>query len=216
MQGAAFSPPQLANQICYTAFMNIVLFGGAFNPPHLGHLLVIQQAFELISELDELWILPCYRHTFQKELASSQARVAMVRLLMREIPDNLQKRVKLETVEIDKQLSGETYEALQLMKERYPEYHFSFLMGSDQLRSFTKWGQWEQLLKELPFYVYPRNGFDEPVTLPNMTLLRAETQVITNISSTLIRKRIARNQPLIHLVPEPIIDYLGAHKLYRP
>lgn len=196
--------------------MNVVLFGGAFNPPHLGHLLVIQQAFELIPELDQLWILPCYRHTFQKELAPSQDRLDMVRLLMQEIPKSLQKRVKLEIIEIDKKLSGETYETLQLMKEQYPNDHFFFLMGSDQLRSFTKWGSWQKLLEAMPFYVYPRNGYDEPVTLPNMTLLQADTQVITNLSSSLIRKRISENLPLTHLVPEPIIDYLVTNKLYRP
>lgn len=196
--------------------MNVVLFGGAFNPPHLGHLLVIQQAFELVPEMDELWILPCYRHTFQKELAPSQDRLVMVRLLMHEIPANLKKRVKLETIEVDQKLSGETYETLQLMKEQFPDDRFSFLMGSDQLKSFTKWGHWQELLNQMPFYVYPRNGYDDPVTLPNMTLLHAETQVITNLSSSLIRKRIAQNLPLTHLVPEPIIDYLTVHKLYRP
>jgi len=194
--------------------MNIVLFGGAFNPPHLGHLLVIQQAFELIPQMDQLWILPCYQHTFQKELAPVQDRLSMTQLLMKEIPGDLKNRVKLETIEIDRKLSGETHETLQLLKHQCPDHRFSFLMGSDQIRSFKKWSNWQKLLEAMPFFIYPRNGYDEPVTLPNMTLLQAETQVITNLSSSLIRKRIARKLPLTHLVPEPIITSIKKHQLY--
>ena len=65
--------------------MHILLFGSPFNPPHLGHQIVIRQAFELIQDFDELWLLPNYRHAFGKDLAPVADRLAMCQLLVQEI-----------------------------------------------------------------------------------------------------------------------------------
>jgi nicotinate-nucleotide adenylyltransferase len=198
--------------------MNITLFGGAFNPPHLGHLIVVQQAFELITDMDELWILPCYRHTFQKHLAPTKHRLEMTKLLLKEFATRrsaLKKSIKIDTTEIDYKLSGETYEATKIFKRKYPQYTFSFLMGTDNLKDFKKWGNWQKLLKEMHFYVYPRAGYQNSIKFPNMTLLKSETQVVTNISSTLIRRRIQISQPITHLIQESILDYLRSNNLYN-
>ena len=192
----------------------IVLFGGAFNPPHLGHLIIIQQAFELIPKIAQLWVLPCYQHTFQKELVSAKHRLHLAQLLIEQLPPILINKVRLETIEHDYQLSGETYEALQLLKKQYSQHQFVFLMGSDQLKSFKKWGNWQKLLKAIPFYVYPRSGYQNHINFPNMQLLKSETQVITNLSSTLIRKRVGEKLPLTNLAPKTIINYLKKHQLY--
>jgi len=194
--------------------MEITLFGGAFNPPHLGHLLVIQQAFELIPELGELWVLPCYRHTFQKQLAPASTRLAMTHLLLKNLPPDLTAKVKVETSEIDQKLSGETYIILQILKQKYPAHTFSFLMGSDQLPAFTKWGHWQELLNQMPFYIYPRAGYEQPISYPHMTLLASETQAITNLSSTLIRERIKKRLCLDHLMPKTIVQYIKENQIY--
>ncbi|OGY16694.1 MAG: nicotinate (nicotinamide) nucleotide adenylyltransferase [Candidatus Chisholmbacteria bacterium RIFCSPHIGHO2_01_FULL_49_18] len=209
--------------------MNITLFGGAFNPPHLGHLIVIHQALELIPGIDELWILPCYQHTFLKDLAPANHRLEMSRFLVGNLSPDIKSRVRTCPIEIEKKLSGETYEALQkLRSERaYLQHamnlldhdssfilHYSFLMGTDQLKNFKKWGNWEKLLKEMPFYIYPRAGFRNSLTFPNMTLLKSDTQVITNISSTLIRERIKKGLPIAHLLPASVLKYLRVNKLY--
>src|SRR3990167_6875036 len=93
--------------------MNITLFGGSFNPPHLGHAIVIEQAFELIPNIDELWILPCFKHTFLKNLAPAKHRLAMANLLINTLSPNVQTKVKCCPIEEDFRLSGETYAALQ-------------------------------------------------------------------------------------------------------
>lgn len=206
--------------------MHIVLFGGSFNPPHLGHLIVIQQAFEPIPKtvpslslgkgrVDELWILPCYRHTFQKNLAPTKQRLKMSRLLIDELSSAIKSKVKLETIETDHRLSGETYEALQLLKEKYPNHTFTFLMGTDQLKDFKKWGNWRKLLEEMPFYIYPRSGYKNDINFPNMTLLESPTQVITNISSTIVRERIINNQTIDFIIPALISNYIRKNNLYR-
>ncbi|OGV90756.1 nicotinate (nicotinamide) nucleotide adenylyltransferase [Microgenomates group bacterium RIFCSPLOWO2_01_FULL_46_13] len=194
--------------------MQIVLFGGSFNPPHLGHLLVIEQAFELIGKIDELWLLPAFKHTFQKELAPASDRLAMAELLIAELADGVKKRTRLETIECDKRLSGETLETVNILYKMYPGKTFSFLMGSDQLPTFTKWGHYQELLKLLPFYVYPRSGSHNSITYPNMTLLQSPTQVVTNLSSTIIRERLQQHLSIAKLVPKAVANYINSIQLY--
>jgi nicotinate-nucleotide adenylyltransferase len=193
--------------------MNITLFGGSFNPPHLGHLIVIHQASELIPDMDQLWVLPAYRHTFQKNLAPAQHRLEMCQRLVDEA-NKFSSGVKLSRLEVDNKLSGETYEAVRLLKKESPKHSFSFLMGSDQLKSFKKWGNWTKLLEQMPFFVYPRAGYKNRIGFPNMTLLHSATQVVTNISSTLIRERIKKALPISHLLPDQVLKYSRIHKLY--
>src|SRR4030042_5136797 len=107
--------------------MKIILFGGAFNPPHLGHLLVIQQAFELIDNFDELWLLPDYQSTFLKPLINSTHRLKMIDLLIKQLPLTIHNKVKLEALVVDQKLSGETYVALQHLKKQFPQHSFIFL-----------------------------------------------------------------------------------------
>ena len=208
--------------------MNIVLFGGAFNPPHIGHLIVIQQALELIKA-DQLWILPCFKHSFDKDLASPTHRLAMLELLIQEFPQNLQEKVKICPLEIDSKLSGQTHEAVQKLQteEKYlkdknlllpqssiKDIKYSFLMGSDNLKDFKKWHQWQELIKTINFYIYPRNGYTQEKLYPNMTLLKSDTQVVTNFSSTIMRKRVKQKLSLKNFVPKSILKYLSTHSLY--
>lgn len=199
----------------YSNNMQITLFGGSFNPPHLGHLLVISQAFELIDNIDQLWVMPCFRHTFDKNLAPSQDRLLLTKALLKNLDKKLKNKVFLQTIEIDQQLSGETYETLQILKEKFPKNNFSFLMGADQLPGFKKWGSWQKLLNQMPFYIYPRNGYVNNLEYKNMRLLKSQNQIITNLSSTLIRERVKNKLSLNNLTPTAIINYINKHHLYE-
>jgi nicotinate-nucleotide adenylyltransferase len=194
--------------------MNILLFGGAFNPPHLGHSLVIEQAFELIPDIDELWILPTYNHTFNKELAPAADRLAMCQLMVTDLPTPLKKKVSICTYEIDTKSPGSTYQTHQALVKKYPHHTFSFLAGSDQLPVFNKWVNYQALLKVLPFYIYPRGSHRHDITYPHMTLLESPTQVITNLSSTMVRARLKSKLSTHHLLLPSVADYITSHHLY--
>lgn len=189
--------------------MHIILFGGSFNPSHLGHQIVIAQSLELIPKLDELWLLPDYQHSFAKNnsFAPAEHRLAMARLLERD-------RVKTETTPIDQKLSGNTIDHITLLQKKYPGASFSFLMGSDNLRRFTEWPQWQELLKLMTFYVYPRAGFPFEPLYANMKPLKHPLQVVTNISSTLVRQRLEASLPVTHLLPTKVLAYIHTHHLY--
>ena len=189
--------------------MKITLFGGSFNPPHIGHRLVISQAFEL-APIDEIWLLPSFKSTFAKNisLVNPPHRLNMAKTL-------LNGHIKLQTCEIDLKMSGETIEPVSYLIKKYREHQFSFLMGSDQLKSFTKWQDWDKLLKLIPFYIYPRVGFPIKNLKNNMKPLTHPLQIITNISSTMVRKRLAEGLTVNHLVPKRVADYIAKNRLYR-
>lgn len=193
--------------------MNITLFGGSFNPPHLGHEIVLKQIFalKLIPDLDQIWLLPEYQHSFAKntDLAPASHRLTMAKFL-------LQPHVKIETCCIDKQMSGNTIEHIAYLQKTYPEHHFSFLIGSDNLPGFTKWPQWPELLKLMLFYIYPRLGCPFKPLYPNMKPLTHPAQIITNISSTMVRQRISQGLPVEHLLPREISRYITLNLFYHP
>lgn len=186
--------------------MNIGILGGSFNPPHIGHLLVAQQVLDF-TNLEEIWWLPAYRHTFDKPLASVAHRLAMTRLL------NLPK-TKVSTLEIDHQLDGNTITLIPLLHKHYPKHKFTFIVGTDQLPTFTKWGRWQELLQELPFLVVPRAGFPAQPLYDGMRLLVHSQLIVTNISSTKIRERIKKKLSIDNFVPEEITAYISTHQLY--
>ena len=189
--------------------MNITLFGGSFNPPHLGHQIVIDQAFELIKDIDELWLLPDYQHAFGKgeSFAEAKHRLAMTKML-----ENHQ--VKTNTCTFDQKMPGNTIIHITYLKKKYPQHQFSFLMGSDNLPTFHKWPESKTLLKLMPFYIYPRVNHPSKPLYPNVKPLEHPLQIITNISSTVVRKRLLQNLPIKHLVPKKIAEYIKANQLF--
>lgn len=183
--------------------MRIALLGGAFNPPHLGHLMIAQQILDF-TETDEVWFLPNYGQVPPKPVAVVQDRLAMTRLLV--LP-----RTRVSTIEIDHRLDGETVHILPHLPS---EHSFSFIIGSDQLPTFHLWLDWESLLQSLPFLVFPRYGFPNEPLHKGMSVVSHELLVGSNISSTKIRERVSRGLPVDQFVPQEVASYIRAYGLY--
>jgi len=185
--------------------MRIGLFGGVFNPPHFGHLMIAQQVLDY-TDIEEIWFLPNYGQLPPKEgVARVKDRLAMTKLLTLA-------KTKVSTIEIDNKLSGNTIDLLPLLPE---SNSYTFIMGSDWLPGFTKWGRWEELLEKLPFLVFPRNDHPAAPLSKNMTLLAHPDLITSNISSTKIRGRIAAGLPIGQFVPTEVATYIQDHELYR-
>lgn len=181
--------------------MNITLFGGSFNPPHLGHQIVISQAFELIPNIDQLWLLPDYQHAFAKGkfFAPAKTRLKLVKKLAKST-NSKKTPVKIETCCLDNKMTGHTIDHLTYLQKQYPQHKFSFLMGSDNLKKFHQWPQHKELLNLMKFYIYPRSGHPFKPLYPNMHPIKHDLQVITNISSTMIRNRLHQNLSTSRLI----------------
>jgi nicotinate-nucleotide adenylyltransferase len=184
--------------------MNIALLGGAFNPPHLGHLMIAQQILDFTGT-DEVWFLPNFGQSPPKPVASVADRLAMTKLLTLS-------KTRLSTLEIDNNLDGETIHLLPFLPK---EHNFSFIIGSDQLSTFHLWLDWEKLLEQMPFFVFPRYGYPNEPLYKNMKVISHELLVGSNISSSKIRGRVKKGLPIDQFVPEKIAAYITEHKLYR-
>lgn len=199
--------------------MKIAILGGAFDPPHLGHQIVAQELLQQL-ELDEVWLMPVYSHPLSKTLSPASHRLAMTRMLETE-------KIKVSDFEITKADTSYTIETLQSLTQKYPEHSFSWCIGTDMLTDFHKWKDWQQLVANYSFIIYPR-GFGirdiEPRVvevfqispLPErITVVDQANIAISNISSTLIRNKLKAGQSISHLVPQEVISYIQLHHLYE-
>jgi nicotinate-nucleotide adenylyltransferase len=184
--------------------MNIALLGGAFNPPHNGHLMIAQQVLDY-TKSDEVWFLPNYDQIPPKPVASVEHRLAMANLLVAD-------KTHVSTLEINNKLDGDTIHLLPFLPK---EHQFSFVIGSDQLPTFHLWGDWETLLEKMPFFIFPRYGYPNEPLYKNMHVVNHELLIGSNISSTKIRERVKLGLSIDQFVPKEIAEYIKEKRLYR-
>lgn len=184
--------------------MKVGIFGGVFNPPHIGHIQIAQQVLDF-TDIEEIWFLPNYgQHPPKPNVALAADRLAMTQMIKLG-------RTRVSTIEIDNKLSGSTMTLLPFLPK---EHEYTFIMGADWLPSFQQWDRWQELLKQLPFLVFPRNGYTNEPLYSGMTLLKHENLMTSNISSTKIRERVRQGLPIDHFVPEGVAEYIKEHHLY--
>ncbi|MBI2405323.1 nicotinate (nicotinamide) nucleotide adenylyltransferase [Candidatus Gottesmanbacteria bacterium] len=185
--------------------MHIGLLGGVFNPPHIGHLLMAQQVLDF-TDMEEVWFLPSYgQHPPKPHVAPVEHRLAMAKMFT--LP-----KTRVSTLEIDHKLDGNTITLLPYLPK---EHTYTFVMGTDWLPSFTLWGSWQELVKLLPFLVFPRCGFPNEPLYENMTLLTHPMLMTSNISATKTRERVKLGLPIDQFVPQGVGEYIKEHGLYK-
>lgn len=185
--------------------MKVGIFGGVFNPPHLGHLMIAQQILDF-TNIDEVWFLPNYGQMPPKPgVAAAHHRVAMTKLLT--LP-----RSKVSTLEIDHKLNGDTINLLPYLPKNNT---YTFIMGADQLQHFHLWGQWETLLVQMPFLIFPRIGHANSLLRHHMKMLAHPLLIISDISSTKIRERVAAGLEIDTFIVDDVAEYIKRNRLYR-
>lgn len=198
--------------------MKIGILGGTFDPPHVGHLIVASQIKERMN-LDQIWLMPVASHAFDKKLSSSSHRLEMTKIVSYDGIIASDYEIKLGGVSF-------TYHTMKYLREERPQDLFYFCMGSDLLEDFHKWNDREALIEENNFVIYPRGrdfehlekkvqsvmGSDQ---MSHISIIEGQDVVITNVSSTLVRRRLKEKKPVKYLVPEKIIAYITTHNLYK-
>ncbi len=199
--------------------MKIALFGGAFDPPHIGHKIV---ADSLIQNkiVDEVWFVPVFKHPWadrygKQQLVQYDMRVKMLDLTIQAFLDTpaYPDFSKYEKVAHFKDVSF-TYDTLKYFSEKYPEHEFSWVMGSEYLSRFDDFLKGHPKLTDYQFYIYPRAGypFDENLKKKNMLFLEGMVEV--TVSSTKIKKRIKNHQSIDSLVVPAVADLIAKNKLF--
>ena len=156
--------------------------------------------------VDQVWFLPNYGQQPPKpNVASVKDRVAMAHLLVFA-------GTSVCTIETDNKLDGNTIHLLPLLPK---EHTYEFVIGADWLPSFQIWNQWEELLKQIPFLVFPRAGYPLSPLYKNMRVLTHELLITTDISATKIRERVKEGLPIDQFVPPEVNVYIVNHGLYK-
>lgn len=187
--------------------MKIGILGGSFDPPHFGHLSISKQVKTVLG-LDEIWLMPCYKHAFQKNLSSVEHRVAMAKFLESD-------GIKVSEYEIAQNKQSFTVDTLAGLTNKFPEHVFYWIMGSDQIESLRKYKNWQEIVGKYNLIIFPRVGFDLKSVTKNVIVLESEGLALNNISSTNIRERVRDNEAIGDMVPKGIEEYIKKHGLYK-
>jgi len=192
--------------------MKIGLFFGTFNPIHVGHLIIANHLVEN-SDLDLIWMVvtPLNPHKKKNSLLEDIHRLAMVRIAVENYP-------KLEASDIEFNLPQPNYtvNTLAYIGEKYPQHHFSLIMGEDNLNNFHKWKNYEVILEENDIYVYPRITIQKGSSkFEKHPKIHKITAPIIEISATAIRTGIKEKKEISPLLPCDVWKYLDEMNFYK-
>jgi nicotinate-nucleotide adenylyltransferase len=179
--------------------MRVAIYGGSFNPPHVAHQLAMTCVLATARpRVDELWMVPTFKHPFDKQLAPYADRVRMCELAAAPFA-----RVKVSRIE--EELGGESYtlRTVKALYERNAGVELALVIGADLLAERERWHGWPELSTLVPFIVVGRQGQPETGGLE-----------LPNVSSTIVRQRLGRGEPIDALVGADVADYIVARKLY--
>lgn len=196
--------------------MRLGLFGGSFDPPHIGHLLAAVDAYESLA-LDKLVFIPAAIQPLKTGMSAAAAhqRLAMVRLLV-----GADTRFAVDAVEIDRAGLSYTVDTLETFAQRFPDAERFFLIGEDAIAAFGAWRNPEQILKLAKLAILRRQGgvgsvstVDSEPSLPSGTIALATRLV--DVSSTEIRDRVRNGKSIRGFVPESVAAFIETERLYR-
>ena len=193
--------------------MKIGVFGGTFNPPHLGHVNICREFSRHIG-FDRLLIIPTFMppHKSCQELISPESRGEMCRIAFSEFEN-----AEISMTEIERKGKSYTYDTLCEIKELYPDSEIFFIMGSDMMVTFTQWYRWQDILKLCTLCAAQRDEGNELTKY----LSHFPEKVIYlpvkpfEVSSTQIRNMVKKGEDISHLVGKDTAEYIKKEGLYR-
>jgi nicotinate-nucleotide adenylyltransferase len=189
--------------------MKLGLFGGSFDPVHLGHLLVAQAAMEELG-LTRLFFIPAAQSPFKPERKPTSApqRLQMLRLALAG-----KTNCEIDEQEIKRGGISYTIETLRDYAARFPGAELLYLIGADNVAALPKWREAAELARLAEFVALPRPG-DPPPVFPAPFRGRALTGFPLGVSSSQIRERVKAGRPIDHLVPAPVAEAIRNNRLY--
>ncbi len=176
----------------------IALFGGSFDPPHLGHLLAA--AWVLATEpVDELWLVPVHEHPLGKKLdAAFEHRVALCEKLVADL-----RRAAVSRLEQQIGGEGRTVDLLEHLHRTRPQDRFALVIGTDLLSERPQWKRFDRIQQLARIIELNRGGFAQP------------GPALPQISSTEVRAALKAGKDASRLVPRAVLDAIRAAGTYR-
>ncbi|HZJ77264.1 MAG TPA: nicotinate (nicotinamide) nucleotide adenylyltransferase [Clostridia bacterium] len=194
----------------------IGVFGGTFNPPHLGHLKLVSDFADKLS-LSDVLIIPTYTppHKQADGLVSSEHRLRMCSLTFER-----DKRFHVCDIEIKREGKSYTFDTLTALSELYPSAHFYLIIGSDMLLSFDEWHRYKDVLNLCTICAAERDTTNNPLKKHGIpSLFKGHNLIVLDfkplsVTSSLIRKMIKTHQDISPFVAQEVIQYIADNNLY--
>ena len=197
--------------------MKIGIFGGTFDPVHLGHLRIAEEV-RLSLNLSEVILVPAGQPPFKPDylITPVEQRLQMLHLAVANKPD-----LKVSTIEIERSGPSYTVDTIAELKSQYDADELYFILGWDSLENLAEWRESSRIITMCHLAAVPRPGWRQPdlklleESIPGISqrVVFLEKPVI-DISSSVIREMVRCAESINHLVPEAVAEYIKEHKLY--
>lgn len=193
------------------------VFGGTFDPVHIGHLMMAAEVMSSMKLDRMLWMPAAHPpHKQSDVLTALQHRIAMIQLAVADEP-----RFEISRLDIERPGPHYTVDSLRLLHEKMPDTSIVLLLGGDSLHDLPRWHEPVALVQEcdaIAVFKRPSSSIDLTAlgsVVPGLSgKVRMVDGPLLEISSTEIRNRVSRGLPFRYLVPEPVYQYIMQHRLY--
>jgi len=183
--------------------MKIGLFFGSFNPIHNGHLAIAKSIYNK-GYFEQIWFVVSPNNPFKdkEELMNEQDRLNMVKLAIKDFLF-----LRASDVEFSLPIPSYTIDTLHKLEQQYPDCEFSIILGSDNMKDFYKWKNYEKILERYAIYIYPRNEKENHKYLEHPNIVFLEMPLIP-VSATEIRNLLRQKESTKDFLPELVLQYL--------
>ena len=193
-------------------------FGGTFDPPHLGHIILAAEAKYFLG-LDEFkWIVtPEPPHKKDRIITPVKYRLDMLKLVAAEMGI-----FEISEVDIQRDPPHYAVDTVEIIKEKNPSVELVYIIGEDSLKDLPNWHEPDRFISAIDqLAVAPRPGIKTDLDqldreipgLSEKTVIIPE--IMVEISSSIVRERVREGAPFEHFLIDPVIDYINKNKLYH-
>jgi nicotinate-nucleotide adenylyltransferase len=188
----------------------IGLLFGSFNPIHNGHLMIAGYMAEY-TDLSQVWLIVSPHNPLKEKstLLADNHRLAMANIAVEDDP-----RFRASNIEFHLPQPSYTIDTLTYISEKHPDKEFVLIAGSDNLPTFHKWKNYEQLLEFYQLYIYPRPAAGQ-TQFDNHPNIRFTAAPMIDISSSFIREGIKQGKNMRHFLPEKVWKYAEEMHFYK-
>ncbi len=191
--------------------LKVGLFFGSFNPIHIGHMVIANYMVEF-TEIDQVWFVVSPQNPLKQSqnLLNEYDRLEMVNLA---IADD--KRFRASDIEFRLPKPSYTVHTLAVLSEKYPDYTFSLIIGSDNLETLPRWKNYETITANYRILVYPRPG-GSPEKFSQSGQFTYTNAPMMEVSSSFIRNAVREGKDVRHFLPAKVfiqIDQMNYYKI---
>jgi len=199
--------------------LKLGILGGTFNPPHIGHLICAQEALDQLA-LDRVVLMPAGQPP-HKQIAADPG--AQARLAMCEAAVAGEQRFAVSRLELERDGRSYTVDTLRALHDQHPQDDLTFIVGGDMARSLPTWREPEAVLELATLAVAERAGSEREDIRGELRALRGASgdrvrffeMPRIDVSSSLVRERVAGGRPIRYLVPDAVADAIAQNGWYR-